>query len=313
MKYICSKYLWIIYLIIFLTAIYCTIPAFGSAPDSVTVLFKKARSAGMAQKWDEAYQLYDQIINTCPECKHTPASHFWKAWCLSKSKDTKTDAFAQYNVFANKYPGNNYVDDARLQQITLAEGLLKQGHNNYLAFLFQQYHSQNEVLKQHAAFALARLGYKEVLPALRKYATTNGMSLTVQQLIEGLEQDLTSASFQEFGLQVQELYDGHNKFEIQYTIPTSRLDLERNGNLYEISYQEEVVIYDPQMQEVYRYQNLKNLKQNTRYLFDKTIQGSVKTQLNPGEYILVFTIKNLNSESKYICLEQIRILNDKRQ
>lgn len=121
-------------------------------------VYQRAKKASIAQKWNQAIDEFQSLIDKYPESRYTDDAQFWIGYCLEKRSDTKMQAFLTYDELIQNYPESPWCDDAIVHQILLSELFVQQGNPQFLDFLLEKLDDSDEPVRQQAALALGRLG-----------------------------------------------------------------------------------------------------------------------------------------------------------
>lgn len=82
-------------------------------PKTPDYLFNAAEIAKLLKTYDKAISLYDKLIEQYPDYKKTPSALFIKAFTLENELGREEEAKQAYTLFLEKYPDDNFADDAR--------------------------------------------------------------------------------------------------------------------------------------------------------------------------------------------------------
>ncbi len=80
---------------------------------SPELLFDAAEMAKLLKTNNKALNIYDWLIESYPNYKKTPSALFIKAFILENEMNNIELAKAAYELFLEKYPDNDFADDAR--------------------------------------------------------------------------------------------------------------------------------------------------------------------------------------------------------
>lgn len=81
-------------------------------PKTPEYLFDAAEIAKLLRTYDKALSLYDRLVTEYPDYKKTPSALFIKAFTLENELGRIEDAKAAYQLFLERYPENDFADDA---------------------------------------------------------------------------------------------------------------------------------------------------------------------------------------------------------
>jgi TolA-binding protein len=82
-------------------------------PRSPEYLFDAAEIAKLLKTYNKALSLYDWMIDKYPNYSKTPSALFIKAFTLENELGKLDEAKAAYELFLEKYPQDNFADDAK--------------------------------------------------------------------------------------------------------------------------------------------------------------------------------------------------------
>lgn len=82
-------------------------------PRSPKYIFDAAEIAKLLKTYDKALDLYDWLVNQYPNYSKTPSALFIKAFTLENELGRIEEAKTAYELFLEKYPDDNFADDAR--------------------------------------------------------------------------------------------------------------------------------------------------------------------------------------------------------
>ncbi|GLR18308.1 tetratricopeptide repeat protein [Portibacter lacus] len=82
-------------------------------PKSPEYLFNAAEIAKLLKTYNKALSLYDRLIEGYPDYKKTPSALFIKAFTLENELGNEEEARKAYTLFLEKYPEDNFADDAK--------------------------------------------------------------------------------------------------------------------------------------------------------------------------------------------------------
>jgi GWxTD domain-containing protein len=165
----------------------------GNDADTDFQLYQKGKKESINQRWELAIDWFQELIDTYPDSRYQDDAVFWVAYCLEK-KLHRYKAFDKFKSLIDSYPLSPWVDDALVHQIGLAEDLFEIGDKSYKGFLVKQLNHENETIRQHAVFALGRIGDKKALPYLKQYVTSESLREMAQFLIRKIESGLPVVS-----------------------------------------------------------------------------------------------------------------------
>jgi hypothetical protein len=144
----------------------------------------------MAQDWENAITLYNSIIQNDPLGEYADDAHFWLAYCKEKIPGQQESAFQYYELLRQNFPDSKWVDDATVNQISLAEDLARSGKKQYRKFLKEMLIHPNEDIRNMAALSLGRLGERKALPILKEMVEKDIYAEMAMPLIETIESQM---------------------------------------------------------------------------------------------------------------------------
>ena len=160
---------------------------------SDTKLYQEARKKCFAQAWNEAIDLFQQIIDEHADSQYTDDASFWIGYCMENKSGSEVEAFVAFDNFVNDFANSPWVDDAIVHQISLAEKLTRQGKNQFMDFIVQQLEHEEPAVCQQAALALGRLGDSRALPFLDAMKTHEDLGPIAKSLIQKIQSGKTEA------------------------------------------------------------------------------------------------------------------------
>lgn len=153
----------------------------------VQQLYEQAMEQCIAQQWDTAVETFRELIENYQDSEYHDDAYFWIGYCLEKKPDSKMEAFLAFDDLKEKYPESLWIDDAIIHQISLAEGFVHQGQDQYLEFLRTQLQSTESSIRQQAAISLGKLGDEEAVPVLRQLFDNKEAGPLARSLVENIE------------------------------------------------------------------------------------------------------------------------------
>jgi len=107
--------------------------AYPDAPESPEKLYKSAEIARSIGAYQEALSIYSNIETYFPNYEKAPKALFMQAFTYAEDLQNDEQARALYEQFIEKYPNDDFVDDAQI----LLESLGKSNEE-----IFQQFENQ---------------------------------------------------------------------------------------------------------------------------------------------------------------------------
>ncbi|MBN1349597.1 GWxTD domain-containing protein [candidate division KSB1 bacterium] len=151
-------------------------------------LYQTGRKYCLAQNWDDALSLFQQLISEYPDSRYCAGSHFWIGYCLEKKNGFENEAFNAFDYLTKKFPESSWADDAVVHQISLAEKFARAGKQSYISFLIAHLGASNASISQQAAIALGFLGHRAALPILKEMTNDPYLASVAQSLIKHVEE-----------------------------------------------------------------------------------------------------------------------------
>lgn len=87
--------------------------AFPADSNSVKYLKKAGETARLLKNYDKAFEVFDKIIKEYPQSKEAAGAMFMKAFTLDNDLKKLDEAKAAYEAFLQKYPNDEFADDAQ--------------------------------------------------------------------------------------------------------------------------------------------------------------------------------------------------------
>ena len=82
-------------------------------PNAAEYLFDAAEMAKLLRTNHKALNIYDWLVSKYPNYEKTPSALFIKAFILENEMNNIDEARLAYQLFLEKYPDNDFADDAR--------------------------------------------------------------------------------------------------------------------------------------------------------------------------------------------------------
>lgn len=148
-------------------------------------LYNSAQKNILANKWTEALNKFQELVDEFPTSPYRDDSRFWIGYCLEKM-DRPQEAFLSFEKLIKEYPNSPWVDDGVMHQITLAEKLARAGNSLYLLFLVEKL-SEPDPIRKQAAIALGKLGDSRAMPILKEIENDVDFGPLAKSLIGWIE------------------------------------------------------------------------------------------------------------------------------
>lgn len=162
-------------------------PGLGLQNDPSHRLYLEAKKRSFNQQWQQAAQLFEQLVKDYPESHYRAEAQFWVGYCLEKDGKYKK-AYDALAALEKKFPNSVWLDDAELHKIYLAEKLADKRGDAYYMFLRRQLDHEDMDLRYQAAMALGRLGDRTALPPLKDLRGRVEFDDETETIITQLEQ-----------------------------------------------------------------------------------------------------------------------------
>lgn len=154
---------------------------FGAAaqepPDAK--LFQKAKTLFFDEKWEDAQEMFEDLLDDYPESPLVSQATFYKAECLARRKGREEDALEAYKDYLSSRGRNeSLAEQAETSIIDLAYELYKDDEEGYLDEIEQRLENLNRVVRYYAAFKLSLIKDKRVavqaIPVLERIIVEEG-------------------------------------------------------------------------------------------------------------------------------------------
>ncbi len=177
----------ILFVILFLSLYVSSNALLADDDNEARSIYQEAKKLCVEQKWIEAINTFENIIDQYSESRYIDDANFWIGYCLEKLPQRQTDAFSKFEQVVSKFPNSPWADDAAIHQITLAEQFVMEGKEQYKSFLTRNIKSENQEIRNRAALALGRLGDKSALPILNKLSEDEDFGPLASNLVAVFE------------------------------------------------------------------------------------------------------------------------------
>jgi len=164
-------------IIIILTSLVCVRTAAQESPDGK--LFEKAKQVFFDEKWEDAQEMFEDILDDYPESSLIPLATFYRAECLTRRKGHEEEAIEAYKEYLSvKGRNDSLAEQAESSIIDLAYELYKDDEEDYLDEIEQRLESRNRVIRYYAAFKLSLIKDKQIsvqaIPVLERIIVEEG-------------------------------------------------------------------------------------------------------------------------------------------
>ncbi len=177
----------ILFVILFLSLYVSSNALLADDDNEARSIYQEAKKLCVEQKWIEAINTFENIIDQYSESRYIDDANFWIGYCLEKLPQRQTDAFSKFEQVVSRFPNSPWADDAAIHQITLAEQFVMEGKEQYKSFLTRNIKSENQEIRNRAALALGRLGDKSALPILNKLSEDEDFGPLASNLVAVFE------------------------------------------------------------------------------------------------------------------------------
>jgi len=168
----------------FLLVLVLSISAFAPAQEGdagARKLYQKGLEQALAKEWNDAGQSFRQLIADYPESEYLDDAYFWVGHCLEHTAGDPGRVYDAYQDLSDRFPESSWVNNAVIQQIGLAEQLVRKGQESYHSFLLAKLQDSEPAVNAQAALALGRLGDQRAVPVLRRL--TNDPENSAESLV----------------------------------------------------------------------------------------------------------------------------------
>ena len=164
-------------IIIILTSLVCVRTAAQESPDGK--LFEKAKQVFFDEKWEDAQEMFEDLLDDYPESSLIPLATFYRAECLTRRKGHEEEAIEAYKEYLSvKGRNDSLAEQAESSIIDLAYELYKDDEEDYLDEIEQRLESRNRVIRYYAAFKLSLIKDKQIsvqaIPVLERIIVEEG-------------------------------------------------------------------------------------------------------------------------------------------
>jgi hypothetical protein len=126
-------------------------------------LFQEAKTLFFQEKWGDAQEKFEDLLDDYPESPLAPQATFYRAECLSRRKGREEEAIEAYKDYLSGRGRNeSLAEEAESSIIELAYELYKDDEEEYLDEIEQRLESPNRVVRYYAAFKISLVKDKEV-------------------------------------------------------------------------------------------------------------------------------------------------------
>lgn len=132
-------------------------------------IYQSAKKLIFEDKWDEARDQLQELIEKYPKDPYVDDAMFWIAYSYEKEEKLE-EAFKTYQDMRNRFSSSKYSEDAQANSIRIARQLADEGEKKYLDFLAaiseDQKNSETDI-KLQALFALGQQEHADIIPLVK--------------------------------------------------------------------------------------------------------------------------------------------------
>jgi hypothetical protein len=117
----------------------------GQASEKEKSIYDAAKKAVYEKQWQQAAEAFAKLAEAYPKSLYAAESLYWKSYSLNKLASgledmearlkTKEFALQDLETMLAKYAASNWIRDAKLLQIEIAENLVKNGMGQYSRYI----------------------------------------------------------------------------------------------------------------------------------------------------------------------------------
>jgi hypothetical protein len=164
-------------IIIILAGLVCVRAAAQESSDEK--LFQEAKLLFFDEKWEDAQEKFEDLLDDYPESSLIPQATFYRAQCLARRKGHEEEAIEVYKDYlSSKKRNDSLSEEAESSIIDLAYELYKDDQEEYLDEIEQRLESPNRVIRYYAAFKLSLVKDKQIavqaIPVLERIIVEEG-------------------------------------------------------------------------------------------------------------------------------------------
>jgi outer membrane protein assembly factor BamD (BamD/ComL family) len=142
-------------------------------------LYKKAKQSIYGKEWLKAMDQFRSIIDTYSKSKHVDESLYWLSYSMKKRSEALENldeilslhkqALSHLETIIKKFPGSEWVDDAKRLRVGIAEDLVKKGFKEYKKYIVNGAGEEADMeIKLLALDALLHMDKEKAFPVLEK-------------------------------------------------------------------------------------------------------------------------------------------------
>jgi tetratricopeptide (TPR) repeat protein len=142
-------------------------------------LFQKAKTLFFDERWEDAQEMFEDLLDDYPESSLVSQATFYKAECLSRRKGREEEALEAYKDYLSSRERNESLSEqAETSIIDLAYELYKDDEEGYLDEIEKRLENPNRVIRYYAAFKLSLIKDKDIavqaIPVLERIIVEEG-------------------------------------------------------------------------------------------------------------------------------------------
>ncbi|NIM14011.1 MAG: hypothetical protein GTO45_18350 [Candidatus Aminicenantes bacterium] len=147
-------------------------------------LYKKAKQSIYGKEWLKAMDQFRYIIDTYSKSKYVDESLYWLSYSMKKRSEVlenldeilsiQKQALSHLETIIKKFPGSEWVDDAKWLRVGIAEDLVKKGFKEYKKYIVNGAAEEADMeIKLLALDALLHVDKEKAFPILEKIIRKN--------------------------------------------------------------------------------------------------------------------------------------------
>jgi hypothetical protein len=161
----------VIYLIFFIFTSSLLMSHSQTHPDEI--MFQVAKILIFDEKWEEAQEKLEELIEDYPGSKLYSQAIFYRAKCLSEQKGRETEALKAYQDYLGlRDKHKSLAEESEISIMQLAYKLYERGRKSYLKEIEKRVDSSSKVIKYFAAIKLSFVEDKKIaskgIPVLKQ-------------------------------------------------------------------------------------------------------------------------------------------------
>jgi hypothetical protein len=126
-------------------------------------LFQEAKTLFFDERWEDAQEMFEDLLDDYPKSPLVSQATFYKAECLARRKGHDEEALEAYKDYLSTRGRNDSLSEqAETSIIDLAYELYKDDEEGYLDEIERRLESPDRVIRYYSAFKLSLVKDKEV-------------------------------------------------------------------------------------------------------------------------------------------------------